>query len=81
MKQIKLKQTDNDNYFTIKNLSPQQMEILAEMCSRVRLNMQNEDMFALASFFDEHGFMGYQNFTVTNNKNDKQFNDFTLELA
>jgi hypothetical protein len=43
--------------------------------------MQNEDMFALASFFDEHGFMGYQNFTVTNNKNEKQFNDFTLELT
>lgn len=81
MKQLKLKHTDNDNYFSIKNLTPQQMEILAEMCSYVRLNMQNQDMFALASFFEEQGFMGYQNITATNNKNEKTIESFTLELA
>ena len=81
MKQLKLKTDELGLTFTIKNLTATQMEILAELCARVRLDMQNDDMFTLASFFDENGFMGYQTVVATNNKNDKQFDDFTLELV
>jgi hypothetical protein len=81
MKQLKLKTDELGLTFTIKNLTATQMEILSELCALVRLDMQNDDMFTLASFFDENGFMGYQTVVATNNKNNKQFDDFTLELA